>query len=544
MKWWVLSVICFLLTGVYALERPNFVFFLVDDLGCTDLGYEGSTFHETPNIDALAASGMRFDQGYAACQVCSPSRASIMLGKTPPRHGITQWIGSDYGMKWNRSDPVLPVEYVHNLPHEEITIAEALRDAGYATFYAGKWHLGSKGSWPEDHGFQINKGGWDKGWPQGGFFAPWKNPRLESGSDGELLTLRLAEETVSFIESAQDKPFLAFLSFYTVHGPIQTTEELCNKYRDKAAKMGLVDNDTRFKFDRRLPVRQVQDNPIYAGMVESLDTAVGMVMNKLKETGLDKNTVVIFTSDNGGVSSGDAFSTSLLPYRGGKGRQWEGGIREPYIIHVPGMTKAGSVSQVPAIGMDFYPTMLELAGLPQMPKQHVDGVSLVPVLNGGKIKERDLFWHYPHYGNQGGEPSSMIRSKDWKLIYYHEDGRYELYDLSKDIGEQNDVAQQHPETVSSLRKKLNKWLAETGATFRAVIRASARRSLMQRSSRPERRSRNSSKSSMPTSSINPKSPVPTGGAVQLTSRRRLGGCGATALECGDGVSAFPFALGN
>jgi arylsulfatase A-like enzyme len=467
MRYWILALL-FITAGVQAKEKRNFLFILVDDLGCMDLGYEGSTFHETPNIDALAASGMRFDQGYAACQVCSPSRASIMLGKSTPRHGITQWIGSASGMKWNRNDPVLPADYVWSLPHEDITIAEALRDGGYATFFAGKWHLGSEGSWPEDHGFMINKGGWDKGSPAGGYFAPWKNPRLESGPDGESLTLRLAEETASFIESSKDKPFLAYLSFYTVHGPIQTTEELCTKYRNKAEQMGLTDNDTRFEFDRRLPVRQVQDNPIYAGMVESLDTAVGIVMKKLKETGLDKNTVVIFTGDNGGVSSGDAFSTSLLPFRGGKGRQWEGGIREPYIIHVPGMTRSGSVSQVPAIGMDFYPTMLELAGLPLMPEQHMDGVSLVPVLKGSNIKERDLFWHYPHYGNQGGEPSSVIRSKDWKLIYYHEDGRYELYNLADDIGEQTDLAAQHPEKVSNLRKRLNQWLAETGATFPAL----------------------------------------------------------------------------
>ncbi len=463
-----LSIIFFCLAVSSALAgRPNFLFILVDDLGCRDLGYEGSTFHETPNIDALAASGMRFDQGYAACQVCSPSRASIMLGKATPRHGITQWIGSKVGMEWGRDDPVLPVEYVRNLPHEDTTLAEALREGGYTTFFAGKWHLGAKGSWPEDHGFMINKGGWDKGSPMGGYFAPWKNPRLESGPDGELLTLRLAEETASFIEGHQKKPFLAFLSFYTVHGPIQTTEALHQKYTDKAMEMGLTDNATRFKFDRRLAVRQVQDNPIYAGMVESLDTAVGMVMEKLKETGLDKNTVVIFTGDNGGVSSGDAYSTSLLPFRGGKGRQWEGGIREPYIIHVPGITEPGSVSQVPAIGMDFYPTMLELAGLPAMPEQHMDGVSLVPVLKGEKMPDRNLYWHYPHYGNQGGEPSSIIRSKDWKLIYYHEDGRCELYNLKADIGEQNDVADSHPEKVSGLQKKLNQWLAETGATFPA-----------------------------------------------------------------------------
>ena len=441
----------------------NFLFILVDDLGCTDLGFEGSTFHETPNIDALAESGMRFDQGYAACRVCSPSRASILLGKATPRHGITDWIGAASGKKWNRDDKVLPAEYVHRLPLEDTTLAEAFAEGGYQTFFAGKWHLGAKGSWPEDHGFMINKGGWNVGSPRGGYFAPWKNPRLDSGPDGQSLTLRLANETASFIEANQDKPFLAYLSFYTVHAPIQTTEVLCNKYRDKAADMGLVDNDTRFQVRRRQPVRQVQDNPIYAGMVETLDDAVGIVIDKLKETGLDKNTVVIFTSDNGGVSSGDNHSTCLLPFRGGKGMQWEGGIREPYIVHVPGMTPPGSSTQVPAIGMDFYPTMLELAGLPMRPEQHVDGVSLVPVLEGGTIAQRDLFWHYPHYGNQGGEPSSIVRSDQWKLIYYHEDGRSELYNLMTDLGENTDVASQHPETTKDLKQRLDAWLVDTNA---------------------------------------------------------------------------------
>jgi arylsulfatase A-like enzyme len=464
MKYSLVLLACALFSAAEA-EKPNFLFILVDDLGCRDLGYEGSTFHETPNIDALAASGMRFDQGYAACQVCSPSRASIMLGKTPARHGITQWIGSASGMKWDRDDPVLPVEYNHNLPKEDTTLAEALRTAGYTTFFAGKWHLGSKGSWPEDHGFMVNKGGWDAGSPKGGYFSPYGNPNLEDGPDGESLTLRLANETAAFIEQNKDKPFFAYLSFYAVHGPIQTTEALCNKYRATAKRMGLSGDNARFAFGRRLAVRQVQDNPIYAGMVELLDDAVGIVMDKLRATGLDKNTVVIFTGDNGGVSSGDAFSTCLLPFRGGKGLQWEGGIREPYIIHVPGMTKPGSSTPVPAIGMDFYPTMLELADLPLMPQQHVDGVSLVPVLMGGTIPDRDLFWHYPHYGNQGGEPSSIIRSKDWKLIYYHEDGRVELYNLADDIGEQVDLAASHPEQVAGLKKKLDAWLTDTGATF-------------------------------------------------------------------------------
>ncbi len=441
----------------------NILFILVDDLGCRDLGVDGSTFHETPNIDTLANSGMRFENGYAACRVCSPSRASIMTGKATPRHGVTDWIGAPSGTNWNRNDKVLPAEYTHNLPHKDTTLAEALHDAGYKTFFAGKWHLGKEGSWPEDHGFDINKGGWEPGSPRGGYFAPWTNPRLKSGPNGESLTLRLAEETARFIEENQERPFFAFLSFYTVHSPIQTTEALCNKYRKKAEAMGLTQNKNRFKMDRRLPVRQTQDNPIYAGMMETLDDAVGLVLAKLKETGLEQNTVVIFTSDNGGVSSGDAYSTSLLPFRGGKGRQWEGGIREPYFIRVPGMTRPGSTTKTPAIGMDFYPTILELAGLPQMPEQHIDGTSLVPVLKGGSISERDLFWHYPHYGNQGGEPSAIIRSKNWKLIHYYEDGRDELYNLTDDKGEQTDLAAAHPEQAAALRKRLDTWLAETHA---------------------------------------------------------------------------------
>ncbi len=455
------------LVSVAQAEQPNFLFVLVDDLGSQDLGYAGSTFYESPSIDALAARGMRFNQAYAACRVCSPSRASIMTGKAPARHGITDWIGAKTGLAWNRDDMVLPAEYVKHLPHEDTTIAEAMRDAGYKTFFAGKWHLGSEGSLPTDHGFGINKGGNHTGTPRGGYFSPFNNPNIEDGPPGQSLTMRLAEETASFIEQNQNKPFFAFLSFYTVHGPIQTTEGLCRKYQDKASAMGLTDAKQRFQFDRRLPVRQVQDNPIYAGMIETMDKAVGLVLDKLKETGLDKNTVVIFTSDNGGVTAGDNYSTSSLPLRGGKGRQWEGGTREPLIISVPGVTSSDSQSEVPVIGMDFYPTILELAGLPLNPKQHVDGVSLVPVLKGEPITERDLFWHYPHYGNQGGEPSSVIRSGQWKLIYYHEDGRYELYNLKSDEGEQKNVVEMQPERATSMQQKLIAWLTESQAKFPA-----------------------------------------------------------------------------
>jgi len=444
-------------------QRPNFVFILVDDLGRTDIGVDGSTFYETPNIDKLANSGMRFTDGYATCQVCSPSRASLMTGKYTPRHDITNYIGAASGLNWKRNDRILPPEYARNLPHEDTTIAEAMKSAGYKTFFAGKWHLGTKGSYPEDHGFDVNKGGYDPGTPPGGFFAPFKNPKLKDKQPGESLTLRLAKETCDFIEDNAGEPFFAYLAFYAVHCPIQTTEKLWSKYQKKATKAGLVDK--RFIFDRNMAVRQVQDNPIYGGMMETLDDAVGMVTDKLKKLGLDKNTVVIFTSDNGGVSSGDNFATSLLPYRGGKGRQWEGGIRVPFYISAPGITKPGSVSSTPVIATDFYPTILELAGLPLNNAQHKDGKSLMPLLTGGKIAKRDLFWHYPHYGNQGGEPSAVIRSGNYKLIRYYEDNRSELYDLSRDIGEQSDITKANPRRTTRLRAKLDKWLIQTGASI-------------------------------------------------------------------------------
>ena len=451
-----------------AKRRPNIVFILADDLGWRDLSNEGSTYYESPHIDRIAAAGMKFTRGYATCQVCSPSRASILTGKYPPNHGITTWIGDASGKSWSgrgRHDSHLPAEYDRNLRASEITLAEVLRENGYRTFFAGKWHLGSKGSWPTDHGFDINKGGWDVGSPRGGFFAPWQNPNLESGPAGESLTLRLGRETANFIEANKDKPFLAYLSFYTVHGPIQTTPKLWEKYRDKAVSAGLAGE--RFLFDRRLNVRQVQDCPIYGGMVETMDAAVGIVLRKLDELGLSDNTIVCFTSDNGGVSSGDAYSTSNTPLRGGKGRQWEGGIREPYYINAPGVTKAGSASAVPVNGIDWYPTLLELTGIPVPKKQDVDGVSIVPLLKGGAIADRPLYWHYPHYGNQGGEPSSIITQDDWKLIYYHEDGRDELYHLTKDPAEKHDLARREPSKAKSLRAKLDAWLKSTDAKLPA-----------------------------------------------------------------------------
>jgi len=451
-------------------RKPNVVFILVDDLGWNDLSGEGSTFYESPNIDSIAARGMKFTRGYAACQVCSPSRASILTGKYTPNHGITNYLGAPAGEAWRkfgRNDSHLPPPYAKELNQNEVTIAEAFKAAGYKTFFAGKWHLGQEGSLPTDHGFDINIAGSQSGGPYaGGYFSPYNMPSIEDGPAGESLTLRLGQETANFIMANKDEPFFAYLSFYAVHAPIQTTPALWNKYRDKAEAQGLTQNNSRFKFDRRLPVRQVQDCPIYAGMVETMDAAVGTVLKALKDNGLDENTIVCFTSDNGGVSSGDAYSTSCLPLRGGKGRQWEGGIREPYYIIAPGMTKAGSISDTPVHGIDWYPTLMDLAGLQVPAEQQVDGESLVPLIKGNKLPaDRLLYWHYPHYGNQGGEPSSIIMGQRWKLIYYHEDGRYELYDLQNDPGEQTNVASKNAEILQIYKDQLQLWLKQTHATF-------------------------------------------------------------------------------
>lgn len=441
---------------------PNVVFILADDLGWRDLSCSGSTFYESPNIDRIAHEGKRFTQGYATCQVCSPSRASIMTGKYPARLSITDWIGAAEGTGWKRNTRLLPAMYNHHLPAEDVTIAEAFRAGGYRTFFAGKWHLGGNGSFPEDHGFDENVGGHHRGSPPGGFFAPFKNPKMQDHEPGESLQLRLGQETANFIARNHERPFLAVLCFYAVHAPLQTTPELWQKYRDKAAQQPRPNN--RFIVDRTTPVRQVQDHPVYAGMIEAMDDAVGLVLDKLDEHNLNNNTIVVFTSDNGGVSAGDGKATSNLPLRGGKGRQWEGGLREPYFIRWLGEIQPGT-SDTLATGTDFYPTLLELAGLPPRKSQHVDGVSLVPALRGESVPERPLFWHYPHYGNQGGEPSSIIHRGDWKLIHYYEDGRNELYNLALDPGEQNDVAGANTDRVKVLHAELTAWLQETGARY-------------------------------------------------------------------------------
>ena len=451
-------------------NSPNVLLIIADDLGFFDLSHTGSQFYETPNLDRLAKVSADFIHGYTTSPVCSPARASIMTGQFAPRHGITDWIGAHVGEEWRRAgrhSRLLPPDYKRHLPFENVTLGKAMSEAGYKTFYAGKWHIGKEGSWPEDHGFDVNVGGWDSGSPRGGYFDPFDNPTLENRKPGENLSWRLADETAQyFMENNPNetgKPIFAVLSFYAVHSPLQTTQEKWRKYRDRAEELGIA--EYAFEMDYFLPNRLVQDNPVYAGLVEAMDDAIGLILDALEELGLDDNTIVIFTSDHGGVSAGDAFATSNLPFRNGKGYVYEGGLRVPYFIKVPGLTDLHLVFETPVTGADFYPTILDLVGAELKPEEHLDGVSLLPLISGEQIDGRSLFWHYPHYGNQGGRPSSVIRKGNWKLIYCYETETHELYNLWSDISETRNLATLFPDKVTQLNNELFDYLEQVGARF-------------------------------------------------------------------------------
>ena len=456
------------LASVAAAAPPNIVFFLADDLGWRDLGCYGSPFYETPHIDRLAASGTRFTQAYAACPVCSPTRASILTGKYPVRLRVTDYIspsGGNQPESWKRNTALLPSEYADRMPLEEFTLAEAVAEAGYATFFAGKWHLGPEGFWPVDQGFDSNVGGHEYGGPWGGrnYFAPYGNPNLLDGPDGEHLPERLARETAAFIKDHRDEPFLAYLSFYSVHTPLMTTETLERKYASKAKLLKF--SGPRWIREGFRDARQVQDHAVYAGMVESLDDAVGTVLDAITDNGLEARTIVVFMSDNGGLSTSEGSPTANLPLRGGKGWLYEGGIREPMLIRAPGISKAESVTEAPVTSTDFYPTLLELAGLRTRPEQHVDGRSLVPLLRGEQFDRGPMFWHYPHYGNQGGAPGAAIRDGNWKLIRWYENGATELYHLGDDPGERYELSKMFPSEAQALNGRLQAWLESVDANM-------------------------------------------------------------------------------
>ncbi|HOX59515.1 MAG TPA: sulfatase [Candidatus Paceibacterota bacterium] len=432
--------------------KPNFVFILADDLGRNDLGCYGSTFYETPHLDRLAAQGMRFTDAYAACPVCSPTRASILTGKYPARLRLTDWLPG----RTDRPDQKLrrPV-MLQQLPLEEVILAEALREAGYRTALIGKWHLGGTNYFPERQGFDLNIAGCQKGSPPS-YFSPYRIPTLRDGPKGEYLTDRLTDEALQFMDGAKGRPFLLYLSHHAVHVPLQAKPELVAKYESKAARSP-SSADAEFLPEGKRKTRQIQNQPVYAAMVQGLDESVGRVMQKLAQLGIEENTVVVFTSDNGGVSTSEGFPTSNAPLRAGKGWLYEGGVREPVLIRWPGVTRPGSVCQAPITSTDYYPTFLEMAGLPLRPQQHADGASLVPLLKGGTRPERPLFWHYPHYSNQGGGPGSAVRLGDFKLIEWFEDSRVELFNLREDLSERHDLAAQMPEKTVALRKLLQDW---------------------------------------------------------------------------------------
>lgn len=447
-----------------AAGRPNFLVIVADDLGWADLGCYGSTFYETPHLDRLAGEGARFTQAYAACPVCSPTRAALLTGRWPQRNGVTDYIGAAGPEKWNRNTRLLPAPYADRLAHGETTLAEALAAEGYATFFAGKWHLGPEGWWPEDQGFEINKGGTDRGGPYGGnkYFSPYGNPRLEDGPPGEHLPDRLATETAKFLEANRGRPFFAYLPFYSVHTPLMAPEDLKRKYEEKRRRLGL---EPKWGREGERDVRLVQEHAVYAGMVEVMDRAVGKVLTKLDELGLREETLVVFSSDNGGLSTSEGSPTSNLPLRGGKGWPYEGGIRVPLIVRWPGVSRAGTTVDAPVCSVDLFPTLVEAAGSTPGMGPPPDGVSLGPLLRGEAPPERALFWHYPHYGNQGGAPYAAIRRGDWKLIEWHEDGRVELFDLSKDEGETTDLAAAEPDRTSRLRDEIHGWQRDVGAQF-------------------------------------------------------------------------------
>jgi arylsulfatase A-like enzyme len=478
MRWTQWIVVACVLVGGWRSAAPaaaggprmNVVLIVADDLGWRDLSCFGSTFYETPNLDRLAARGVKLTSAYAA-PVCSPTRGSFLTGKYPVRHGVTDFIRyrrepGAYSM--TQQGFVTPV-MEDRLPLKEVTIAEALKEKGYATFFAGKWHLGPKGAWPEDQGFDLNKGGYAGGHPagKGGYFPPYGNPNLSDGPKGEHLDERLAAETISFIEKQQaeksDQPFFVEFALYSPHTPLMAREELIEKYRKKAEKLGIT--ESKFGMEGKVKVRQNQNQAVYAAMLETMDGAVGRVIEAIDRLKLSENTVIIFVSDNGGLSTAEGSPTSNVPLRGGKGWVYEGGVRVPAIVVAPGVTRAGTTSDAMVSSTDWYPTILELAGLPPRPEQHVDGVSVTKALRGEKFERGPIYWHYPHFANQKGFAGGAVREGDFKLVQNYTDGKVELFNLKEDIGETKDLASEQVEKRNELLGKLKAWQKGVGAQF-------------------------------------------------------------------------------
>lgn len=421
--------------------RPNVIVILVDDMGWTDLGCYGSDLFQTPNIDRLAKDGVRFTNAYSACTVCSPTRAAMMTGKYPARLHVTDWIPGHV-----RQDAKLLVpEWTQYLPREEVTLAEALKEAGYATGLIGKWHLGSQEEgWPDKHGFDVNLGGYHKGQPPS-YFSPYKIPTLEDGPAGEYLTDREAAEAVKFIEQHKASPFYLYMPHYAVHTPLQAKKEVVAGYEAKIT-----------------PASR-HNNAKYAAMVSGVDDSVGRITAKLAELGLAERTLILFTSDNGGLIR----STVNVPLRAGKGSAYEGGVRVPAIVKWPAKIPPGGVCDQPIITPDYYPTLLAATGVAGTAPHNaqVDGVSLLPLFADPKasLPRESIYWHYPHYHPGGATPYAAVRHGDWKLIEFFEDAHVELYNLKDDIGETRDQAKSNPDKAAELRQELHAWQARVKA---------------------------------------------------------------------------------
>lgn len=436
-------------------KKPNVILILVDDLGWTDLGSFGSDLYQSPHIDKLASEGVKFTSSYSACTVCSPTRASIVTGKYPARLRVTDWIE---GHKYPWAKLNVP-DWTMYLDSKEYTMAEAFKDAGYKTAHFGKWHLGEKEeNWPELHGFDLNVGGWKKGAPHrnkkegyNGYFSPYGNPRLKDGPQGEYLTERLANEVCDYLDESGEKPFFINLWLYNVHTPLQAKKEKVDKYKD------LVNDNANHQ------------NPTYAAMVEHTDEAVGKIIDKLKKKGIYDNTIILFSSDNGGlIGKSKNPVTSNKPLKNGKGDIYEGGVRIPTIIYSPKHQFKNKEVDEPIISMDYYPTLMDLAGLynTKVKSQTIDGKSLLSLMEGNEEDDREaIYWHYPHYHQEGGVPYSSILMDDWKLIQNFETNSIELYNLDQDISETVNLTEEHPEMVSKLQLKLDDWRNEVKAQF-------------------------------------------------------------------------------
>jgi len=436
---------------------PNVIFILVDDLGWNDLGYTGSEFYESPNIDTLSNYSFQFTNAYSASPVCSPTRASIMTGKHPSRVNITDWIpGND-----PKDKPLLGPQDLDALPLEEITIAEELKSSGYNTIYVGKWHLGSQGSYPEDHGFDINIGGFEKGSPMGGYYSPYKNPKLSDGPEGEYLTDRLTDEALGLINNRDSsKPFALFLSYYNVHTPIQANLEYVYYFKEKLSRMN--DNVVRTRDEGDALTRLNQTDAKYASMVYAVDENIGKLINGLKDNGLYENSLIIFTSDNGGLSTLRRVApTSVYPLRAGKGWLYEGGIKIPQLIKLPGNIEKEIVDDI-TVSYDLFPTILDVTGIRNENK--IDGISLMPrLLEKSKIDRENIYWHFPHYHGSLWKPGSAIRSGNWKLIFDYESSEAKLFDLKEDPSELNDISNLFNEEKERLIIELEKMKKETNA---------------------------------------------------------------------------------